>query len=107
MRYVNHATDIFSKYGDLMAAAYDKANIWPLGDAEDGVSILWEEVQEAHEAMGGLLDVANAFVAIDNGSLPTSKLIGDIKGAALTTIFELLQVIAVCNKYQDVFMTEE
>lgn len=107
MRYVDHATDIFSKYGDLMAAAYDKANIWPLGNADDGVLILWSEIQEADEAMNGLLTVSQAGASIDQGCVPSAKELGDIKGAALTAIFESLQVIAVCNKYQDVFLMEE
>lgn len=106
MKYVNHATDIFSKYGDLMAAAYDKANIWPLGDAEQGVSILIEELDEANSAMDSLFAIAQADAGIDHGMIPTPKQLGDIRGASLNAIFELLQVIAVCNKYQDVFATE-
>lgn len=106
MRYVNHATDIFSKYGDLMAAAYDKANIWPLGEAEQGVSILWEELDEANSAVDTLFAIAQADAGIDHGEIPSPKQLGDIRGASLTAIFELLQVIAVCNKYQDVFAME-
>ena len=106
MKYVNHATDIFSKYGDLMAAAYDKANIWPLGDANDGVTILSEEVREAKEAMSDLSDLLHKVLFLDIEKFPSQKQLGDIRGASLNAIFELLQVIAVCNKYQDVFAVE-
>ena len=106
MRYVDYERDVYNRYDGLMAAAYEKANIWPLGDAEDGVNILWEEVQEAFEAMDSLLTVAQAGAGIDNGKTPNDKQLGDIKGAAVTAIFELLQVIAVCNKYQYVFSRE-
>lgn len=107
MRYVDYERDIYNRYDGLFAAAYEKANIWPRGDAEDGVSILWEEVEEANEAMDGLLNTAQVGAGIDYGITPSSKQLGDIRGAAVTAIFELLQVIAVCNKYQFVFSREQ
>lgn len=107
MRYVDYERDVYNRYDGLMAAAYEKANIWPRGDAEDGVIILWEEVQEAFEAMDSLLTVAQADAGIDHGKTPNDKQLGDIRGVAITTIFELLQVIAVCNKYQFVFSREQ
>lgn len=106
MKYVNYDTEVKYKYGTLMAAAYDKANIWPLGNAEQGVGILWEELDEANSAVDTLFAIAQADAGIDHGTIPTAKQLGDIRGASLTAIFELLQVIAVCNKYQDVFAME-
>lgn len=106
MKYVNYDTDIKYKHGGLMAAAYDKANIWPLGDAEDGVNIMWAEIQEANAAFDALIDIAQASACVDQACIPTAKQLGDICGASLSAIFELLQVIAVCNKYRDVFMME-
>ena len=103
MKYVNHATDIFSKYGDLMAAAYDKANIWPLGDARYGKVILAEEVEESFSAVNALYDHHSDIICKNDLS---AKAIGDCRAYALNAIFELLQVIAVCNKYQDVFEME-
>lgn len=95
---LNYGTDILMEYADLFRAAYEKANIWPIEDAEQGVCILREEVQEAYaDADEIFILMANLDVMIDD------YLVDKIKAMAVSAILELLQVIAVCNKYAPVW----
>ena len=99
---LNYGTDILMEYADLFRAAYEKANIWPIEDAEQGVCILHEEVQEAYaDADEIFILMANLDVMIDD------YLVDKIKAMAVSTILELLQVIAVCNKYAPVWEVYE
>ena len=102
MKLLNYDLDVSMEYGDLFRAAYEKANIWPVEDAEQGVCILREEVQEAYaDADEIFILMANLDVMIDD------YLVDKIKAMAVSTILELLQVIAVCNKYAPVWEVYE
>ena len=102
MRYVNYFDDILKEHGNLLFAEYEKANIWPIGEADAGVSILWEELEESCHAVDALIEYGK-IADIDHHFIPSKKELGDLKAFALEAICELLQVVAVCNKYGEVF----
>ena len=100
--------DIKPLYGNLFSAEYEKANIWPIGSAVDGIAILSEECKEAYEAARKLdqyfLQVAYPEDRGDSAAvIPTAWQMRNLEGFAVTAICELLQVIAVCRKYGAVF----
>lgn len=102
--------DIADYYDGLLSAAYEKASIWPIAGVGDGVDILGEEIGEALEAMEALdaywadiLDKGNGLKPV----FPTAFETEEVRAHALNAIFELLQVVAVCNKYYRVFANEE
>lgn len=99
---VSYALDVKRLYEALFAAEYEKCNIWPHGDKDDGVEILWEELREAGEAVCGMMDHARDC-KIDHGFVPEEKELRDLEAHAVTTICELLQVISVIRKYNVVF----
>ena len=102
MQQVVFYGNITQSYGDLFRASYEKANIWPLGSAVDGVDILNEEIDEAVDAA---MDIHNRRqeLELDKGVIPTRWHVQHLEGYAVTAICELLQVIAVCRKYADTF----
>lgn len=101
-KLLDYGSDVLMEYADLFRAAYEKANIWPVEDAEQGVCILREEVQEAYaDADEIFILMANLDVMIDD------YLVDKIKAMAVSAILELLQVIAVCNKYAPVWEVYE
>lgn len=107
---VDYNNDIIGKYELLFQAAYEKANIWPITGVGDGVDILGEEIGEALAAVEAL----NAYWAdiLDRGSglkpvFPTAFETEEVRAHAFSAIFELLQVVAVCNKYYRLFANEE
>lgn len=102
--------DIADVYDGLLASAYEKANIWPVAGACDGVDILGEEIDEAVEALKALDAYWMGIRTKGDGSklsIPTAFESDEVKAYALATMFELLQVIAVCNKYKAVWETYE
>lgn len=99
---VDYVLDIKRLYENLFAAQYEKANIWPIGDADAGVDILNEEIDEAVDAA---MDIHNRRqeLELDKGIFPTRWQAQHLEAHAVTAICELLQVIAVCRKYADTF----
>ena len=99
---MDYVLDVKRLYENLFAAQYEKANIWPIGDADDGVGILNEEIHESCDAIRSF-DTYCRDVGIDVGVVPTRCQLRNVEGFAVTAICELLQVIAVCRKYADTF----
>lgn len=102
--------DIADNYDGLLSSAYEKANIWPIANAGDGVDILSEEIEEAVEAMESLDAYWASLLHKGDGLkpvFPTAFETEEVRAYALNAIFELLQVVAVCNKYYRVFGDEE
>lgn len=102
MNKLNYGFDVTVNYGQLFKAEYEKANIWPIKDAAKGAMILWEEIDEASKAVDALVEFAQ-LANIDHGFLTDRTETGELRAFAASAICELLQVIAVCNKYEDVF----
>lgn len=102
MNKLNYGLDVTVNYGQLFKAEYEKANIWPIKDADEGAGILWEEIDEAGKAVDALVKFAR-LVATDHGFLTDRTETGELRAFAASAICELLQVIAVCNKYEDIF----
>ena len=102
MNQLNYGFDVIVNYGQLFKVEYEKANIWPLGSAVDGVDILWEEIDEAVKAVDALVEFAQ-LANVDLGFVTDRTETGELRALAVSAICELLQVIAVCNKYEDIF----
>ena len=102
MNQLNYGFDVTVNYGQLFKAEYEKANIWPIKDAGEGAMILWEEIDEAVKAIDALVEFAK-LPNIDCGFVTDRTETGELRAFAVSAICELLQVIAVCNKYEDVF----
>ena len=102
MNQLNYGFDVTVNYGQLFKAEYEKANIWPIKDADEGVEILLEEIDEAAKAVDALVEFVR-LVPIDRGFFFDKTEAGEMRAFAASAICELLQVIAVCNKYEDVF----
>ena len=102
MNQLNYGFDVTVNYGQLFKAEYEKANIWPVKGAVEGAMILWEEIDEAVKAVDALVEFAK-LPNIDRGFLTDRKETGEMRAFAASAICELLQVIAVCNKYEDIF----
>lgn len=102
---VDYTEEIDRIYGSLMKAEYEKANIWPLSNATEGIGILAEELKEAKDAA---LDLwYYAYDGIKDEKPPSALQLEIFKGYAISAICELLQVIAVCNKYAPLFDAEK
>lgn len=102
MNQLNYGFDVIANYGQLFKAEYEKANIWPIKGADNGAGILWEEIDEAVKAVDALVDFAQ-LANIDRGFVTDRTETGEMRAFAVSAICELLQVIAVCNKYEDLF----
>ncbi len=101
IKYVDYDKDIEKSFGDVLRGAYNKANIWPITEANskkrhhNGLEILKEELDEVREAYRGFL---NETCSIGENTLEVQMPL-NIHGHAISLITELLQVLAVCNKY--------
>ena len=102
MNQLNYGFDVIANYGQLFKAEYEKANIWPIKDADEGAGILWEEIDEAGKAADALVEFAQ-LANVDHGFVTDRTETGELRALAVSAICELLQVIAVCNKYEDIF----
>lgn len=102
---VNYKQDVTVKYGKLFDAAYEKANIWPRIDDDPyfGKIVLLEEIDEAHDDVSALFDYAHDVM----DETWCAEDVETIKANAVSAICELMQVIAVCNKYEGVFVDEK
>lgn len=102
MNKLNYGFDVIVNYGQLFKAEYEKANIWPIKDVDEGAGILWEEIDEAAKAIDALVEFAQ-LANVDHGFITDHTETGELRAFAVSAICELLQVIAVCNKYEDIF----
>ena len=102
MNKLNYGLDVTVNYGQLFKAEYEKANIWPVKYADEGAGILWEEIDEAGKAADALVEFAQ-LANVDHGFLTDRTETCELRAFAVSAICELLQVIAVCNKYEDLF----
>lgn len=98
---VDYDLDIKMLYEKLFAAEYEKANIWPLDFADNGVQILDEEIEEVVSACSALSSRWEDLTDVQ--LIPRPFDLHSLEAHAVTTICELLQVIAVCRKYSEVF----
>lgn len=107
----NYYEDIERNYGTVMMGAYEKARIWPLEDTEGGVRILEEEINEVISAYCRLTRAHADYFSYTPCSREQFEkkprfVCRTLEGHAMSVICELLQVIAVLNKYVEVFEKE-
>lgn len=96
---LNYYTDIVDSYDTLFRGVYEKANIWPIKDAKFGQWILGGEINEANTEVQYLVECQED---VQDGKYSKTE-VEDMRAVAVSAICELLQVIAVCNKYCDIF----
>lgn len=99
-KYVDFDTDIKEPYESILRGAYEKANIWGLSQPNERLTILSEEIEESENDMSAISSFSFYRISQsrDNSEL-TQQDVEDLKGLVLSTVCELLQVLAVCNKY--------
>ena len=100
-KYVDFEEDVVGKYFTLMKGSYEKANIWPIRDAEFGMWVIDEEIEEAKADVMELWHYCEDFVEGDK--VPSEQDCQQMIGYAVSAILELLQVICSNNKYIPVF----
>lgn len=84
----------------VMVGVYEKANIYePYTSTSEAVNILCEEYEEVKRELDGV------YIEINDGMKKEDLL--NVKHKAFSCIFELLQVIAVSNKYLQLLEKEE
>ena len=99
-KYVDFDTDIKEPYESILRGAYEKANIWGLSQPNERLTILAEEIEESENDMSAISSFGFYHVSrARDASELTKQEVDDLKGLVLSTICELLQVLAVCNKY--------
>lgn len=104
-KQVNYSKDI-APLENVFAGVYEKANIYePYRCLEEAGEILNSELNEAFDELQDINDIIlkeNCEISIlEKNDLNT------IKAHAFSCIFELLQVIAVSNKYLQLLEREE
>lgn len=98
IKRVDFLEDFVKPYAPILQGAYEKANIWPECSYKD--EILNEEVEEVEAAFDGFINF------VYNSDISTVKLFKpdknkEAQGYILSLMCELLQVIAVLNKYEE------
>lgn len=98
IKRVDFLEDFVKPYAPILQGAYEKANIWPECSYKD--EILNEEVAEVEVAFDGFINF------VYNSDISTVKLFKpdknkEAQGYILSLMCELLQVIAVLNKYEE------
>lgn len=89
-KQVDYSRDI-APLGNVFVGVYEKANIYePYSNEEEAINILNEEYLEAEYEFEG--------ITIKLDGMEEEDLL-NVKHSAFSCIFELLQVIAVSNKY--------
>lgn len=95
-KQVDYSRDI-APLGNVFAGVYEKANIYePYRCLEKASEILNRELNEAFDELQDINDIVFKDCKI---SILEKKDLNTIKAHAFSCIFELLQVIAVSNKY--------
>lgn len=96
---VNFENDV-KKHLGVFCGEYEKANIWPeFRDNNEFVNVLDEEIKESCFKLD---ELHAAFACLKDGiedEVFTVKKTKYVRGHAIGAICELLQVVAVCNKY--------
>lgn len=96
-KYVDFDKDIKEPYESILKGAYNKANIWPKSDRlADACEILAEEFNEVDAAYK---DLVTLISLTPRNQVFADKSVHTLHGHVLSIISELLQVLAVCNKY--------
>lgn len=99
-KYVDFDMDIKEPYENILRGAYEKANIWGLSLDKERLTILLEEIEESESDMYAISSFSYHRVSRTTGdSKLTQQDVEELKGLVLSTICELMQVLAVCNKY--------
>ena len=95
---VDFIEDIVYKYAIILQGAYEKANIWPESDFKS--EILQEEIEEVQEAYQELKEHMAYFESFQ-GVLFNPDIAQETQGYVISLMCELMQLIAVLNKYKD------
>ena len=96
---VDFIEDFVEPYAIILQGAYEKANIWPESDFK--VDILREEldeVQESYEELKWQIEEFNSFRFPEVIFQPEK--VQETQGYILSLMCELVQIIAVLNKYK-------
>lgn len=93
---VDFLEDFVKPYAPILQGAYEKANIWPAGSQ---IIILDEEIEEVIEAFDNVIDILHNS---DDFGVKLFQPDGnqEVQGRIISLMCELLQVIAVLNKYE-------
>lgn len=105
MKQVDFDRDI-TPFLPVMVGAYEKANIHaPYRDEEEASEVLSDELEEAYDA----LDVIDRLIFDEdcNFNILEQVDLKVIEAHAMSTICELLQVVAVCKKYGQLLERED
>ena len=95
---VDFINDFVDKYAIILHGAYEKANIWP--ESELNAEILQEEIEEVQEAYQELKEHIGYFNNVQ-GALFNPDVAQETQGYVISLMCELVQLIAVLNKYKE------
>ena len=95
---VDFLEDFVKPYAPILQGAYEKANIWP--ENERKFLILAEEIEESEEAFDSFIRYVCNSDLFDEKLFQADKS-QELQGYIISLMCELLQVIAVLNKYKD------
>ena len=95
---VDFIEDIVGKYAIILQGAYEKANIWPESDFK--IEILQEEIEEIQESYQELKEHIEYFNCVQ-GAMFNSDIAQETQGYIISLMCELVQLIAVLNKYKE------
>lgn len=98
IKHVDFLEDFVKPYATILQGAYEKANIWP--ECGYKINILGEEMEEVELAFDEFI---NFVYNSDNSAVklfePDKN--KEAQGYIISLMCELLQVIAVLNKYEE------
>lgn len=97
IKRVDFLEDFVKPYATILKGAYEKANIWP--ECEYKNDILIEELEEVESAFDGYIN----FLYNSDSLIPKlfqADKSQELQGHIISLMCELLQVIAVLNKYE-------
>ena len=97
IKRVDFLEDFVKPYAPILKGVYEKANIWP--ESERKFLILAEEIEESEEAFDSFIRYVNNSVIFDEKLFQADKS-QELQGHIISLMCELLQVIAVLNKYE-------
>ena len=95
---VDFINDFVDRYAIILQGAYEKANIWPESDFK--VEIMQEEIEEVQEAYQELKEHIAYFESVP-GAMFNSDIAQETQGYIISLMCELVQMIAVLNKYKE------
>lgn len=98
IKRVDFLEDFVKPYALILQGVYEKANIWP--ECGYKTNILNEEMEEAEDAFDGFINfVYNSDNSVVKLFEPDKN--KEAQGYIISLMCELLQVIAVLNKYEE------